>query len=96
MFSGYGVPAFPSWFSATFRIIVVEVMTSGLPHVCKLWLGVSKGLLPMKHLTPRILKIMEDNYYWCQLARRLGWVVPACHKKDGATPHPGVCKFSLL
>ena len=26
---------------------VVEAKTSGLPHVLKLWLGVSKGMLPV-------------------------------------------------
>ena len=43
--SGCGVSPFPSRFSTTFLNIVVEVMTLGLPQVCKLWLGVSKGLL---------------------------------------------------
>ena len=47
MFSGCGVPAFPNWFSITFLKIVVEVMTLGQPQVCKLWLGVIKGLLPV-------------------------------------------------
>ena len=27
---------------------------------------------------------------------RFGWAAPAYHKKEGAAPHPGVCKFSLL
>ena len=35
-------------------------MTSGLPPVCKLWLGVSKVTLPVKHLAPEIL--MGDNH----------------------------------
>ena len=42
--SDCGVPAFPRWFSTTFLKFVVEVMTSGLPQVCKLWLWVSKGI----------------------------------------------------
>ena len=29
-------------------IIVVEVKTSGPPHVLKLWLVVSKGMLPVE------------------------------------------------
>ena len=33
-FSGCGVPFYKSWFSTTFLKIVVEVMTSGLPHLC--------------------------------------------------------------
>ena len=37
-------------------------MTSGLPPVCKLWLGVSKVTLPVKHLAPEIL--MGDKSSW--------------------------------
>ena len=29
--------------------IVVELMVSGLPHVLTLWLGVNKGMLPVKY-----------------------------------------------
>ena len=29
---------------------IAEIMTLGLPQVCKLWLGESKGLLPVKYL----------------------------------------------
>ena len=57
--------------------------------------GVSKGMLPVKHLAPIILKIMAVNYCGLQLARRLGWATPAYHKKEGVTPHPGTCKLSL-
>ena len=70
-------------------------MTSGLPQVCKLILGVSKGMLPVKHLAQKILKIMAVNYCGRQLARRLGWAAPAYHKNKRATPHPGACKLSL-
>ena len=38
---------------------------------------------------------MAVNYCGRQLARRLGWAAPAYHKKEGATPHPGACKFSM-
>ena len=55
MFSECDVPAFPGRFSNTFLKIVVEVMTSGLPQVCKLELGVSSSMLPVKHLAPKIL-----------------------------------------
>ena len=75
--------------------IVVEVMTSGLPQVCKLWLGVSKGMLPVEHPAPKMLTIMAVNYCGSQLARRFQWAAPAYHKKEGATPHPGACKCSL-
>ena len=67
-------------------------MTSGLQQVCKLWFWVSKSMLPVRHLAPKIL--MAVNYCGHQLARRFGWVVHAYHKKEGASPHPGVCKHS--
>ena len=69
-------------------------MTSGLPQVSKLWLGVSNGMLPVRHLATNIL-IMAVNYCWRQLARQLRWATPAYHQKVAAAPHPGVCKFSL-
>ena len=47
-FSGCGIPALPSWLSTIFHRIVVEVMTSGLSLVCKLWFGLSKGHAPCK------------------------------------------------
>ena len=90
---GFQDVAFPSLFSTTFLQIVLEVMTSALPQVCKLLLGVSNGMLPMKHLSPKIL--MAVNYCRRQLARRLGWAAPAYHKKEGAIPHPGVYMRSL-
>ena len=70
-FKGCGVTAIPSWFSTTFPKIVLEAMPSEMPQLCKLLLGVSKGMLPVKHLAPKI--IMAVNYCWRQLARRLGW-----------------------
>ena len=36
-------------FQPYFVEIVVEVTALGLPHVLKLWLGVSKGLLPVEY-----------------------------------------------
>ena len=66
MFLECGVPASLSWFSTTFLKIVMEVMASGLPQFCKLRLGVSKGMLPVKHLTPKILTAV--NYSGRQLA----------------------------
>ena len=36
-------------FSTTFLKIVVEVKASGPPIVLKLWLGVGKGMLPVKY-----------------------------------------------
>ena len=79
--------SFLSWATTTFLKILVEVVTSGLPQVCKPWIEVRKGMLLVKHLAPKIIV--------CQLARRLGWAAPAYQKKEGATPHPGMCKLSL-
>ena len=67
-------------------------ITSGLPQVCELWLGVNKGKHPVRHLT---LKIMAFNSCGRQLARWLGWAAPAYYKKEGETLHPGACKLSL-
>ena len=53
-----------------------------LPQVCKLWLGLNKGMLPVGHLTSNILTAV--NCCGRQLARRLGWVAPAYHKKEDA------------
>ena len=36
-------------FSITFLKIVVEVKAPGPPHILQLWLGVSKGMLPVKY-----------------------------------------------
>ena len=55
-------------FSTTFLKIVVEVMTSGLPQVCGLCVGVSMGMIPVKDLVPKILKIMAVNHCGRQLA----------------------------
>ena len=69
-------------------------MTTALPLVCKLWLGVRYGMLPVRHLSPKIH--MAVNYYWRQVARRLGWMAPLpTNKKEGAALHPGASKHSL-
>ena len=49
-------------------------------------------MLPVKQLSPKSL--MEVNYCGSQLAQRLG-AAPAYHKKEGATPNPDACKYSL-
>ena len=85
--SGCDTSALPSLFSTTFHNIVVEVMTSELPQVCKLWLGVSKGMIPVEDLAQKI--IMAVNYCGHQLTRRLGLAALAYHKKEGVIPHPG-------
>ena len=38
---------------------------------------------------------MADNYCGRQHFQRVGWVAPAYHEKEGATPHPGMHKHSL-
>ena len=45
VFSGFGIHAFASWYSTTFHKIVIEIKILGLPQVCKLLCGVSKGML---------------------------------------------------
>ena len=92
MFSGMVILSFQAAFSTTFLKIVVEVMTYGLLTFCKLWYGVSKGILPVKDLAPKILMAVDNCRH--QLARRLRWVAPTYLKKEGATPHLGVCKHS--
>ena len=84
--------AFLNWIYTTFPKTMVEAMTSGLPHVSELWFWISDGMLHVKHLAPKIP--MALNYCGHQLARRLGWVTPAYHKKQGAITHPGECKLS--
>ena len=54
-FSGYGDPAFPSWFSTTFLKIIIEIMTLELLQVCKLWIWVYKGMLHLKHFATKVL-----------------------------------------
>ena len=68
-------------------MIMFEVMTSRLPQVCKLWLGVGMGMFPERH--PH-----GCHLPWGHLARRFN-APPTYHKEEGATPYPGVCKFSL-
>ena len=67
-----------SWFNNTFLKIVFEAMTSGLLQTCKVWLGVSKGMFPVKQLHKKIL--MAVNYCGRQLVRRIGWAASAYHK----------------
>ena len=50
-------------------------------------------MLPVRHLAPKIQMVL--NYCGHHLARRLGWVAPAYHKKEGVAQHPGMCMFSL-
>ena len=50
-FSGCCVPALPSYvFPPHFQESLVEVKASGPPHILKQWLGVSKGMLPVKYI----------------------------------------------
>ena len=64
-------------------------MTLGLPQACKLWIWVGMGMLPVKHLAPKILNIMAVNYCGRQLDCWLTWAAPVYHKKEGVVPHPG-------
>ena len=65
---------------------------SGLSHVCKQWLGVSKDLVPVRHLSPRILFVVEYGY---KLDQRLRWIGFAYLKEEGATPHPVGYRYGL-
>ena len=79
-----------------FLIVVVEVdvfTTSGLSQVCNPWLAVSKGMFPIRRVSPQIL--MALDYCGCQLALNLGSVAPAYHDEDGAIPTPEACKYIL-
>ena len=93
-FSGCGIPVFPSCFSTTFLIIVVEVVTPGLPQVCKLCLGVSKGMLPVRHLAPKILN-HGSQFLWAPTSPEFVVDGTCLQQKEDATPHPGVGRFSL-
>ena len=66
---------------------------SGLPQVCKLLFEVSKDMLCVEHLAPKVLMAVNDRGR--QLTRRLGWAVPSYHKKEGVTIHPAMHKHSL-
>ena len=61
--------------------------------MCKLWLGVSKGMFAVRHLAQKIL--MAVDYCGRQLARILGWAAPAYLKEKDATPHHGASKHCL-
>ena len=71
----------------------VEFMTSRLPLVCRLWFGVCKVMLPVKHRARKIL--IAVNFCGRQLARSLGCSASAYYKKEGAPPHAGACKHSM-
>ena len=75
-----------------FYCVMVTMLLLGLDG---LWLGVSKGMLPVRHLAPTILKIMVVNYCGRQPARWLGWAAPAYHKTGCSTLHPGTHMHSL-
>ena len=47
-FSGCSVPACRTSFPPHFLRIVVEMRSSGPPHILWLWLGVGKGMLPVR------------------------------------------------
>ena len=87
-FLGCVFPTPLSLFSTTNHKNAVEVFfrTSRPAQVCKLWLGVSENMLPVKHLDPRIP--IAVDYCGRQLDLNLGWVAPVNHNK-GANPHPG-------
>ena len=70
-------------------------MTSGLPQVCELLLGVCKGMLPVRHIVPTFLRIMAVNCCGRQVTRRLVSAAPVYHEEEGATLHTGACKHSL-
>ena len=52
-----------------------------------------QGHAPCRTSSSKIL--MAVSCCQRQLARRLRWVSPAYHKKEGATQHPGAHKHSL-
>ena len=55
-------------------------MAMELPQVSKLWLVISKSMLPVEHLRPKIL--MAVAHCGHQIARRLVQVSPAYLEKD--------------
>ena len=71
---------------------MMDIMSLGLPQVCKLYFWASRDIPPVRHLALKILMAVSDCAR--QLACRLVWAVPAYHKEEGATPHPGACKHS--
>ena len=54
-----------------------------------------KSLLTIFWWRMLLIYIIAVNCCGRQLAQRLGWVAPAYHKKESASLHLGVCKFSL-
>ena len=60
--SGCSVPALRASFSTTFLKIMVLVKASRLPHVLKLWLVVSKGMLPVKYFRSNNASLCQLNF----------------------------------
>ena len=49
----------------------VEFMTSGLPQVCKLWLGVGKGMLPVKNVAEKNPRIHGRQLLWASTSLKV-------------------------
>ena len=43
--------------------IVIDVKGSGLPHVLELWLGVSKGMLPVKYFCSNKASFLSVEFF---------------------------------
>ena len=63
-------------------------MTLGLSHDCKLWLRLSKGMLPVKHVVQKIL--IAVNYCGRLLPQRLGFLASAYHEMEAAILHANI------
>ena len=50
-------------FTPYFTTIVIEVKASGPSHLLNLWLGVSKGMLPAKHLCTTKPLFMPSEFH---------------------------------
>ena len=72
-FSGRNVLALPSLFYATFLKNCGRDVSLGLPHVLKLWLGVSNGMLPVKYFNSN-----KASFCISQISLRSH----GCHKDD--------------
>ena len=72
-------------FHTTFQIMVVEYFrTTALLQVCRLWFGVDRGTLPVKHLAPQIP--MAVDYCGRQPAKILDLAGPACLERKIQPP----------
>ena len=69
------VALFPSHTSLPphFLIIVVDAKASERPHVLKVWLGVSNGMLPAKYFSP------NKSSFWVS---QISWKSQGCHKDE--------------